>query len=75
LPGRLGDQLHDAERGHGLAAAGLAHDAEGLPLLDVQIHAVHGTDDALVGEEVGLEVLDVQQALGHIVWAPVTRAS
>ena len=37
--------------------------------------AVHGADDALVGEEVRLEVLDVQQALGHIVWAPVTRAS
>jgi hypothetical protein len=69
------DQLHDAERRHGLAAAGLAHDPEGLAFLDVQVHAVHGADDALVGEEVRLEVLDVQQALDHRVWAPLTRAS
>jgi hypothetical protein len=35
------------------------------PLLDVEVHAVHGANDAFVGEEVRLEVLDVQEAFGH----------
>src|SRR4029450_7933585 len=67
LAGRRGDQLHHAEGGDRLAAAGLAHHAQRLALLDVQVHAVHGAHNAFVGEEVRLEVLDVQQALGHRV--------
>jgi len=60
LAGGLRDQLHHAERGHRLAAAGLADHAERLALVDMQVHAVHGADDALVREEVRLEVLDFE---------------
>src|SRR5262245_23521714 len=67
LAGRLGDELHHAERRHRLAAAGLAHHAQGLALLNVEVHAVHGAHHAFVREEVRLEILDVQQALGHRV--------
>src|SRR5262245_41324946 len=63
--GRLGDQPHDAERRHALAAARLAHHAERLAGLDVEVDAVDRANHALVGEEVGLEPSDVQQSLGH----------
>src|SRR5207249_7897463 len=63
--GRLGDQPHDAEGGHALAAARLAHHAQRLAGLDVEVDAVDGADHALVGEEVGLEASDVEQSLGH----------
>ena len=53
---RLRDEAHDRERGHGLPAAGLAHDAERLALLDGEGDAVDRLDDALAREEVGLEV-------------------
>jgi len=69
--GRLGDQLHDAERRHRLAATGLAHHAERLALVDVEIDAVDRPHHAFVGEEVRLEVLDVQQAVGHGVGSPL----
>src|SRR5499425_2835385 len=67
LARRLRDQLHHGERRHRLAAAGLAHHAQRLALLDVEVHAIHGAHHAFVREEVRLEVLDVQQALGHRV--------
>src|SRR5262249_843165 len=63
--GRLGDQAHDAERRHTFAAAGLAHHAERLALVDVEVHAVDGAHDAFVGEEVCLESSDVQDTFGH----------
>ena len=39
-------QAHDRQRGHGFAAAGLAHQREGLAAANVEGHAVHGADDA-----------------------------
>jgi hypothetical protein len=41
--GRL-DRAHDAPGGRGLAAAALAHEAQRLPLVDVEVDAVHGAN-------------------------------
>lgn len=42
-----GQQAHDRERGHRLAAAGLADQADGLPGLDVEAHPVDGGEGGL----------------------------
>src|SRR5262249_37066576 len=62
---RLGDEAHDAERRHALAAARLAHHAERLALVDVEVDAVHGAHHALVSEEVGLQPFEFQKTFGH----------
>ena len=51
-------QLQDRVAGHGFAAAALADEAEGLALIDVQIDAVDGGDQAFFGLELDLEVAD-----------------
>jgi hypothetical protein len=58
-------QSHDRERGHGLAAAGLADQPDGLPRFDGEAHCVDGRGRllALVLEGDG-EVLDLQQGPG-----------
>src|SRR5262249_17567388 len=61
----LRDEPHDAERRDALAAARLADHAQRLALVDVEVHPVDGADDALVGEEVRLQSLDVEQSFGH----------
>ena len=60
----LGDQAHDRVGRDALAAAGLAHDPEGLALGDREVDAVDGLDRAGVGVEVGLEALELEQGLG-----------
>src|SRR4030095_90774 len=55
----------DAERGHALAAPGLAHHAQRLALVDVEVDPVDGAYDALVGDEVRLESSYVQEPFGH----------
>ena len=45
------DELHDRERGHGLAAPGLTDDAERAALRDREVDAVDGPDQAAVGLE------------------------
>ncbi len=61
------DEAHDGELGDGLAGARLAHDAQGLAAVERVAHAVHGLDDAVLGVEVHLEVVDLKQVLafGH----------
>ena len=64
-----GDQPHDAEGAHGLAAARLADEGNRLPRPHVPGHAVHGAHDAAAGRELGLEVLHVEEeipALLHV---------
>ena len=61
---RLGDEAHDRESRDRLAAAGLADDAERPPLLHVEGDAVDRLDDPLTREEVGLEVVDLEQGQG-----------
>ena len=50
------------DRADRLAAPGLAHDAQRLSPVDGEGDAVHGTDDALAGEEVRLEPVDPRSA-------------
>ena len=46
LPGGGLHQAHDRAPGRGLAAAALAHQAQGLALLDEQVDPIHGFDRA-----------------------------
>ena len=45
-PGRRGDEPHDGERAHALAAAGLADQGHRLARAHVPRHAVHRADHA-----------------------------
>ena len=54
----LGEQAHQGQGRHGLAGAGLAHDAQGLAGVDDQVDARQGTDHAGADLDVGVEVLD-----------------
>ena len=58
-------QPHDRHRGHALARAGLADDAEHLAALELERDAVDGVNDAVLGRELDAEVLDLEQPLGH----------
>ena len=49
--GRHGDQLQDAHGGDGLAAAGLADDADGFAAADRDVDAVDGAHHAVVGAQ------------------------
>ena len=44
-PGRIGHEAGDRQRGHALAAAGLADEAQGLAVAHVEAHVVDGLDD------------------------------
>jgi hypothetical protein len=66
LPGndpsrRHRDELEHRHRGDRLAAARFADHAERLAALDHDVHAVDGVQPAVVGLEVGLEALDLEQ--------------
>ena len=64
-PAGLGrQQAQDRVGGDALAAAGLADQPDRLARLDVDGDAVDGPDDAVAGEEVGLEIVDLEQAAG-----------
>src|SRR5262249_35789070 len=67
-PGRHGNELEHRERGDGLAAAGLADHAEGLAAVDRKIDAVDRAHHAVVGREMRLQPLNVEQALGHMTF-------
>ena len=60
LAGRVGYEAHDGEGGDALAGARLAHDAQGLTLVQVEGDAVHGPHDSVGGEELGFQVFDYQ---------------
>ena len=57
LPGGA-DEAHDRELGDRLTAARLAHHAHYLFLLDAVADVVDGFDQAVVGLELGAEVVD-----------------
>src|SRR5579883_3014967 len=65
-PARRADQAHDGERGHALAAAGLADNAERLPRLEREIHAVDGLNHAVHGAKACLEIDDVEQVARRV---------
>src|SRR4029453_11924783 len=64
---RRADEAHDREERDALAGARFAHDAERLAGGDGERDAVDGLDDAVLGREMDLEVLDLQQRLRHTV--------
>ncbi len=57
----VGVQAHHGHRGDGLAGAGLADDAEGLPAAHREAEGVHGPDVAVAGGEGDGQVRDGQQ--------------
>src|SRR5260370_18622576 len=58
-------EAHDAQRRHRLAAARLADDAQRLSGADLEGHAIDRFHHARLGFEDGVEVLDLEQCLGH----------
>ena len=50
-PAGPGDQPHDRQAGHALAAAGLADEAHDLAAIDVEVDAVDRADDAVARVE------------------------
>src|SRR5207244_669938 len=64
-PSRLGHQPEDGHRGYRFAAARLSDDADGLAPVHMEGHAVHGFDCRGGCEEVGLQVLDLEQWSGQ----------
>ncbi len=61
LAGGLGQQPHDREVRHALAAARFANEAEPLARLDIERHAVDGVDRSLVRSEANDEVIDREE--------------
>ena len=64
-------QPHQRQRRHALAAAGLAHQREGLALRQRQPHAIDGAHQAGVGVQVDVEVVDLQ----HLAFLRPGRSS
>src|SRR5262249_35491279 len=74
-PGRRGDEPQDRERGNALPAPRLPHHGERLARGEYQRDAVHRAHQAVVSEEVGLEVAQLQQPLAHARPPVVRRGS
>ena len=58
---RAGDEPHDRQAGHALAAAGLADEAHDLAAVDMEVDAVDRADQAVAGLERRVEPLDLEQ--------------
>ena len=69
-PRRLRNQPHHGERGHALAAAGLADKSQGLAAFDRQIDAIDRPHDAGIGLKLDFEPLDREQRVGHVQARP-----
>jgi hypothetical protein len=63
LAGRVGDQAHDGQRRHALAAARLPDNPYGLPSMHFEAHSIHRAHRARGGGEVSLEIVNLQQNL------------
>ena len=74
LARRLGDQAHERQGGHALAAAALAHDAERLFLVQIERDIVDRFDHPVLGEKLGLEVFDLEQWSWHSVMIVLSGA-
>lgn len=68
----VGQQPHQGERRHALAAAGFPHQGEGPALRQRQPHAVDGAHQAGVGVQVDMEVVDLQHVAASLTkpWRP-----
>src|SRR2546423_6703376 len=65
VPARFRPHGEDRLGVHPLAAAGFAHDAEGLARIEVEADAVDRLHHAIVGEELRLQVLDLEHRLAQ----------
>ena len=63
---RVAREPEERHRGDALARAGLADDPQHLAALQLEADAVDGLDDSVLGGELDLQVLDLDQALGHL---------
>ena len=63
LSRRHRDKAHDGHGGHRLTGAGLADDAQGLATIERVGHTVDGANDAILGVEIHLKVIDLEQML------------
>ena len=66
---RVGHQAQDRQRGHRLAAAGLADDRQCLAPPHRERDVVDRLDDAEPGEQIGLQPLDLEHRLGIVAGA------
>ena len=57
----LGEKTHDRERGHRLAAPGLAHHAERLPCFDGVGHSMDGAQEPVAGPKLDAQIGDFEQ--------------
>ena len=64
LPLRRLHELHDGEGSDALATAGFADDADNLALRDFEGNAVDRFDDTRIGEEEGVQILDLEDVAG-----------
>src|ERR1700694_1113072 len=61
--GGVGDEAHDRQRGHALAATGFAHDRQRLATADVERDVVDGLEQPRTREEHRPQPLDVENRL------------
>ena len=69
--GRLLEQAHDRTGSDAFAAAAFTDDAEGGLAREVEVDAINGADDALVGEKVGTQITNFKNVIrsgSHCHW-------
>ena len=57
----LGEQAHEGQGRHGLAGAGLAHDAQGLARVHVQVDTREGANNAVADLNIGVQIFDLKE--------------
>ena len=65
------EDAHDGLGGHRLARSRLTQDGEGLALAEIERHTVDGLGDALLGVELDIQVIDLEQAA--VLWDVLRR--
>src|SRR5205814_5988469 len=70
---RPAGEAEDRHRGHALTGAGLADDPEDLAAVEREIDAVDRAYDAVLGRELDLQILDLEEPLGHSLGGPDPR--
>ena len=63
LSRRHRDEAHDGHGGHGLTGAGLTDDAQGLAAIERVGDTVDSANNAILGVEIHLKVIDLEQML------------
>ena len=72
-PGQLRQEAHDRERRDRFARSGFADDGDHLAGVDVKRQALHRADDPARGQELDMEVVDLEQGPSRRNAGPVLR--